>query len=203
VSGGRLHAPHLDALADPTGAGEPVIELRAPAPGLFVPAVATGDLVRPGAAIGRLEVLGRSIELRAPRVGGIVIAPAAGGAAAERAVAYRDVLCGLDQTARAGAGEAAGAPEAADAAADGLAFTAPLSGRFYARPAPGKPAFVKAGDEIHAGQTVCMLEVMKTFNRVTYGGGDLPERARIVEVLVADEDDVTAGQVILTVEETT
>ena len=44
---------------------------------------------------------------------------------------------------------------------------------------------------------------MKTFNRVTYGGGDLPARARVVEILVADEDDVTAGQVILTVEETT
>ena len=109
MSGGRLHAPHLDALADAPGAGETVIELRAPGPGLFVPAIAAGDLVRPGAVIGRLEVLGRAIELRAPRVGGIVIAPAADGDAAERAVGYGDVLCGLDQTARAGAGDAAGA----------------------------------------------------------------------------------------------
>jgi len=187
MTGGRLHAPHLDALAEAPADDDAVIELRAPAPGLFVPAVAAGDLVRPGAAIGRPEVLGRSIELRAPRVGGIVMAPAGGGRAAERAVGYGDVLCGLDQTARAGASDA----------------TAPLSGRFYARPAPGKPPFVAAGDEVHAGQTVCMLEVMKTFNRITYGGPGLPERARIARVLVADEDDVTAGQAILIVEEAT
>jgi biotin carboxyl carrier protein len=38
---------------------------------------------------------------------------------------------------------------------------------------------------------------MKTFHRVTYGGGGLPERARVTAVLVADGADVTSGDPLL------
>ena len=38
---------------------------------------------------------------------------------------------------------------------------------------------------------------MKTFNRVTYGGAGLPERARVEKILVADGDDVNAGDPLL------
>ena len=71
-------------------------------------------------------------------------------------------------------GAIAGAAERGDAghaAATGLVFRAPTSGRYYGRSSPDKPAFVTAGDELPAGATVCLLEVMKTFNRVTYSGG--------------------------------
>jgi acetyl-CoA carboxylase biotin carboxyl carrier protein len=44
---------------------------------------------------------------------------------------------------------------------------------------------------------VCLLEVMKTFNRVTYGGPALPERAKVREILIADGADVTAGDPLL------
>ncbi|MBC8072185.1 MAG: hypothetical protein IAG13_27945, partial [Deltaproteobacteria bacterium] len=81
-----------------------------------------------------------------------------------------------------------------------LVFRAPLSGRFYARSSPDKPAFVAVGDEITSGQTVALLEVMKTFNRLSYGGAGLPERARVRAVLVRDEDDVEAGAAILELE---
>jgi acetyl-CoA carboxylase biotin carboxyl carrier protein len=80
-------------------------------------------------------------------------------------------------------------------------FAAPLSGRFFARPGPGKPPFVEVGAVLEPGATVCMLEVMKTFNRVTYGGHGLPERARVAAILVADEEDVTMGQAILRLEQ--
>jgi acetyl-CoA carboxylase carboxyltransferase component/biotin carboxyl carrier protein len=79
----------------------------------------------------------------------------------------------------------------------GLAVRAPSSGRYWARPAPDKPPFVSVGDLVTAGQTVCLLEVMKTFHRVTYGGPGLPERARVTAVRPQDGDDLTAEQVIL------
>jgi biotin carboxyl carrier protein len=83
------------------------------------------------------------------------------------------------------------------AATSGLAVRAPSSGRYWARPAPDKPPFVSVGDTIIAGQIICLLEVMKTFHRVTYGGPDLPERAVVVAVRPADGDDLTADDVIL------
>ncbi|MBL9012811.1 MAG: hypothetical protein JNL83_01465, partial [Myxococcales bacterium] len=52
-------------------------------------------------------------------------------------------------------------------------------------------------DELAPGATVCLLEVMKTFHRVTYGGAGVPERARVREVLVADGADVTQGDPLL------
>ena len=80
--------------------------------------------------------------------------------------------------------------------ADGLVFRAPMSGRFYSRPAPDKPAFVKPGDRVRVGTTVCLLEVMKTFNRVKYAG----EPAKVARVVPADGDDVEAGDPLLELE---
>jgi acetyl-CoA carboxylase biotin carboxyl carrier protein len=78
-----------------------------------------------------------------------------------------------------------------------LLFCAPSSGRFYSRSSPEVEPFVAAGDEIAGGQVVCLLEVMKTFNRIEYGGEGLPARARVVAVLAHDGDDLEAGQPIL------
>jgi acetyl-CoA carboxylase biotin carboxyl carrier protein len=178
----------LVAIADGTA-------LRAPAPGWFLPAVASDHLIAPGDVLGELDVLGHVARVVAPRVHGLAKLPAS--VTARRAVGYGDVLVTLAPLA-AGAGELAAAPEAAAArAAEGLVFRAPSSGRFYIRPAPDKPAFVTAGQELVAGTTVCLLEVMKTFNRVTYGGADVPPRARVREVLVADGADVNAGDPLI------
>jgi len=89
---------------------------------------------------------------------------------------------------------------AAEVAEGVLAVRAPSSGRFWARPSPDRPPFVAPGDVVTAGQTVCLLEVMKTFNRITYGGPDLPERARVTAVRPADGDDLAGGDVILELE---
>jgi biotin carboxyl carrier protein len=77
--------------------------------------------------------------------------------------------------------------------AQGLVFRAPLAGRVYFRPAPDKPSFIEVGSTVAAGTTVCLLEVMKSFNRIAYGGASLPERARVVRLLVEDGADVNAG----------
>ncbi len=82
----------------------------------------------------------------------------------------------------------------------GLVFRAQLAGRVYFRPSPDKPRFVEVGDVITRGTTVCMLEVMKTFNRISYGGESLPESARVKSFLIADGADVELGTPILELE---
>lgn len=171
-------------------------ELRAPAPGWFHLLVAADHLVAAGDVIGELEVLGRVVKLTAPRITGLVkLVP--GPALARRPVAYGDVLFRVATDIALAAAGAAIATSDAAAASHGLVFRAPTSGRFYGRPTPDKPAFVTAGAEIAAGTTVCLLEVMKTFHRVTYGGHDVPPRAKIREVLVADGADVNQGDALL------
>lgn len=182
--GGRMHAPHAAALVHTAGAR---VELRAPMPGWFVPAIGAGDLVTADEVIGQLVVLGRSIAITAGHVRGLAVAPGD-----PRAVGHGDPLVTLDLEARVG-GEAPAERAADDAVAAGRVFRAPTSGRFYGRPAPDKPAFVTAGSTLQPGATVCLLEVMKTFHRVTYGG----EPARVDAVLVADGDDVNAGDPLL------
>ena len=171
-------------------------EVRAPAPGWFRLLVAPDHLVAPGDTIGELEILGRSVKIIAPRVRGLVRLPA-GPKLARRPVAYNDVLFTVATDVAIG-GEASAA-EAAKAE-HGLVFRAPTSGRFYGRPTPDKPAFVEVGRELAAGDTVCLLEVMKTFHRVTYGGPDVPTRAKVRELLVADGADVNQGDPLLALE---
>ncbi|MEO8705389.1 MAG: biotin/lipoyl-containing protein [Kofleriaceae bacterium] len=181
--GGRMHAAQVRALVSPT-------ELRAPMPGHFVPALGHGDLVSIDEVIGSLVVLGRSIAVLAGEARGLAVDPGE-----PRAVAYGDRLVALDlelDTKLAPAATAAAAPTATGE----RVFRAPTSGRFYGRAAPDKPAFVTAGSELATGATVCLLEVMKTFHRVTYGD----EPARVRAVLVADGDDVNAGDPLLAFE---
>jgi acetyl-CoA carboxylase biotin carboxyl carrier protein len=207
---GRLHAPELEAitaLPPPRSPEDPMlIELRAPAPGVFVPSIRQGELVTAGSPIGELVVLGRAIGLIAPRQAagaggaaatGLVVRLAAAGSCA---VGYGDVLVALDPSLSRGAGARGEATATAAPAVGGLVFRAPTSGRFYGRSAPDKPPFVTAGAQLTHGATICLLEVMKTFHRVTYGGAGLPDTARIRSVLVADGDDVNAGDPLLALE---
>lgn len=189
---GRLHAPEVEALiarADDA----PTFALRAPSPGLFTPAISVGALVAPGTRLGELSVLGRAIAV-------VVPAGAASGIATQidaitRAVGHGDALATIDPSLQHGATATTTTTHATSV--DGLVFRAPTSGRFYRRSAPDKPPFVEDGTTLTVGSTICLLEVMKTFHRVTYGGAGLPETARVVRVLVADGDDVNAGDPLL------
>lgn len=187
----RMHERVLQAIAR----GDDPIELAAPAPGRFRKAVAVGDVIRPGTVLGELDVLGQLARVLAPdRARGVVTAVCDPGLASPP-VDFGAMLVTVDPHAGVAASEAPTA--SATTAATGLVFRAPTSGRFYGRPSPDKPAFVSAGAELATGGTVCLLEVMKTFHRVTFGGGGLPDRVRVREVLVADGDDVNAGDPLL------
>ena len=60
----------------------------------------------------------------------------------------------------------AAAPAAAPAQPEGPCITAPLVGTFYAASAPDAEPFVKVGDKVKKGQTVCLMEAMKMMNEV-------------------------------------
>jgi acetyl-CoA carboxylase biotin carboxyl carrier protein len=192
---GRLHAPAIDALvANVDG----MIELRAPQPGQFVPAIAAGDRVSPGGVIGELVVLGRATAVVVPRATATGLAIRV--ASAPHAVGYAEAIVAIDPAMQHGATAAAADPAVAATTIDGLVFRAPTSGRFYGRSAPDKPPFVVEGAQLAQGATICLLEVMKTFHRVTYGGAGLPDTARIRKLLVQDGADVNAGDPLLALE---
>ena len=65
-----------------------------------------------------------------------------------------------------GAPAPAAAAPAPAAQPDGPCITAPLVGTFYAASAPDAEPFVKVGDKVKKGQTVCLMEAMKMMNEV-------------------------------------
>jgi acetyl-CoA carboxylase biotin carboxyl carrier protein len=77
-------------------------------------------------------------------------------------------------------------PALAAAAAECLA---PLYGVVHLQPTPGEPPFVQPGQQVAAGQTLCVIEAMKVFNEVR-AEADFT----IAEVLVRSGEEVEAGQ---------
>lgn len=165
-------------------------DLLAPQPGYFIASVKLGDVVHAGSTLGTLEILGKVHALHAGDVGGTIVA--LDTSRAKLAVDYGARLATVDPDAVT----QRSATAAADAKVAGNAFRAPTSGRFYGRSSPDKPAFVAVGDTLQPGATICLLEVMKTFHRVTYAG----EPARVKAVLVADGADVNQGDPLLALE---
>lgn len=80
------------------------------------------------------------------------------------------------------------------AVVEGVGITAPLTGVYYARPAPEQPSFVDEGGIVTAGQVVGLIETMKLFNEIVSEVEGTVER-----ILVAEGDLVEAGQVLMRV----
>lgn len=49
---------------------------------------------------------------------------------------------------------------------DVFTVTSPMVGMFYAAPAPNEPAFVSVGQEVKAGDVLCVIEAMKLMNEI-------------------------------------
>jgi acetyl-CoA carboxylase biotin carboxyl carrier protein len=79
------------------------------------------------------------------------------------------------------------------------AVICPADGVFYRRPRSGDPAYVEAGATIRAGQTLGLIEAMKTFSPIPYGGPGLPAEATVVEVRAGDSEEVRHGQILFVV----
>jgi acetyl-CoA carboxylase biotin carboxyl carrier protein len=93
--------------------------------------------------------------------------------------------------AAAPAAEAAPAP----AAARGDAVKSPMVGTAYLSPQPGADAFIKVGDTVSAGQTLLIVEAMKTMNPIS-----APKAGKIVEILVEDAQPVEFGEPLVVIE---
>lgn len=87
---------------------------------------------------------------------------------------------------------AASAPAAAassgDPAQDPGAVTSPMVGTAYLQAEPGTPAFVSVGDTVAEGQTLMIVEAMKTMNQIPS-----PRAGKVTRILVGDGDPVEFG----------
>jgi biotin carboxyl carrier protein len=71
----------------------------------------------------------------------------------------------------------------------------PLPGTFYRRPSPEEPPFKEVGDSVAEGDTIGLVEVMKSFHPV-----EATATGKVASFEVEDGDAVTAGQDLATVE---
>jgi acetyl-CoA carboxylase biotin carboxyl carrier protein len=93
------------------------------------------------------------------------------------------------------ASSAAGGPgPVADLARAGDVVKSPMVGTVYLQPEPGSPAFASVGDEVSEGQTLLLVEAMKTMNPIT-----APRAGRILEFLVADAQPVEYGEPLVVI----
>ena len=93
------------------------------------------------------------------------------------------------------ASKAQAASPSAEAPANVKKVPAPLVGVFYRAPAPGVKPFVEVGDEVVAGQVLCILEAMKLMNEIVseYSG-------RIARICVNDGQLVSLHQELFWIE---
>ena len=71
----------------------------------------------------------------------------------------------------------------------------PITGVFYRSPSPTSPMFVKEGDVVDSGKTLCIVEAMKVMNEIK-----ATERAKIVKVLVENGEPINSQQDLFVIE---
>ena len=133
-----------------------------------------------------VEIEKDDVRLRVSRQGGV--APVAAAVAAPAA-----------PTAAPAAPTAApaAAPAPAQAAADEHpgAVRSPMVGTAYLSPSPGAAAFVKEGDAVNEGQTIMIVEAMKTMNPIA-----APRSGKVTKILVSDAQPVEFDDPLLILE---
>ncbi|TCL08928.1 biotin carboxyl carrier protein [Shimia isoporae] len=118
-------------------------------------------------------------------------------AAAPVAVAAAPVAAAPAPAAPAAApAEATAAPAAeADPASHPGAVTSPMVGTVYLQAEPGAPTFVSAGQSVSEGDTLLIVEAMKTMNHIP-----APKSGTVTRILVGDGDTVEYGAPLVIIE---
>ncbi|MBW0159104.1 acetyl-CoA carboxylase biotin carboxyl carrier protein [Sedimentimonas flavescens] len=127
-----------------------------------------------------------SLEVRVVKQATVVAAPAPVYAAAPMAA---------PAPAAAPAAAAPAAAAEADPAAHPGAVTSPMVGTVYLSPEPGASAFVKVGDAVKEGQTLLIVEAMKTMNHIP-----APKSGTVKRILIDDASPVEFGTPLMIVE---
>ena len=129
-----------------------------------------------------IEIADKDSRIRVVRGGGVssanvtVAAPAAGAPAPAPAPAAAPIL-------------------AADPSKHPGAVTSPMVGVAYLSPEPGAPAFVTVGQQVTAGQTLLLIEAMKTFNQIK-----ATKSGTVSAILVQNGAPVEYGEVLAVLE---
>ena len=87
------------------------------------------------------------------------------------------------------------AAQAIEAAQHPGAVTSPMVGVAYLSPEPGLPAFVTLGQAVAAGQTLLLIEAMKTFNQIR-----APKAGTVTRILVISGSPVEYGEALMILE---
>ncbi len=77
-----------------------------------------------------------------------------------------------------------------------ITFRSPMVGTFYRKPGADKDPYVKVGDMIKGGDTLCIIEAMKLFNEIEFDGGE----GKIVKILTEDNSPVEYDQPLFLIE---
>jgi acetyl-CoA carboxylase biotin carboxyl carrier protein len=86
-------------------------------------------------------------------------------------------------------------PAAVEAVHHAGAVTSPMVGTVYVAPEPGAAPFVQVGDTVTEGQTLLIVEAMKTMNPIP-----APRAGRITGILIADAQPVEFGEPLMVIE---
>lgn len=92
------------------------------------------------------------------------------------------------------AAPAADAAQAGETKSTAGAVTSPMVGTAYLRPSPDADAFKKVGDAVKEGETIILVEAMKTFNPIT-----APKSGTLTEMLVDDAQPVEYGEALFVI----
>lgn len=77
-----------------------------------------------------------------------------------------------------------------------IPVVSPMVGMFYSAPAPEAPPYVKVGDQVEKGQTLCIIEAMKLMNKI-----DSEAAGEVVEIAVRNGEPVEYGQTLFLIKE--
>lgn len=75
------------------------------------------------------------------------------------------------------------------------AVKSPMVGTAYLSPSPGAAAFIREGGDVSEGQTVMIIEAMKTMNPIT-----APRSGKVLKILVSDSQPVEFDEPLLIIE---
>lgn len=111
------------------------------------------------------------------------------------AVAAAPVAAPVAAAAPAAAAPAAPAASNDDPASHPGAVTSPMVGTCYLQPEPGAPAFISVGAQVSEGQTILIIEAMKTMNQIP-----APKAGTVKRILVEDGGTVEFGAPLVIIE---
>jgi acetyl-CoA carboxylase biotin carboxyl carrier protein len=75
------------------------------------------------------------------------------------------------------------------------AIKSPMVGTAYLSPEPNAPAFVSVGDRVKEGQTLMLVEAMKTFNEIKS-----PRAGTVRKVMIENQQPVEYGDILMIIE---